>query len=51
MKRRDNGLIAWHEVHKWYLATSGLGLTERMRDLMNPEQAKNDEDVSGEMEK
>ena len=44
-------MSAWHEVHKWYLATSGMGLTERMRELMNPKQAKSDENVLGEMEK
>ena len=27
-----------------------MGLTERMRELMNPKQAKNDENVLGEME-
>ena len=24
VKRADNGLAAWHEVHKWYVATSGV---------------------------
>ena len=28
-----------------------MGLTERMRELMNPKQAKNNENVFGEMEK
>ena len=28
-----------------------MGLAEQMRELMNPKQAKNDEDVLGEMEK
>ena len=51
VRRSANGLSAWHEVHKWYLATSGIGLTERMRELMNPKQAKSDENVFGEMEK
>ena len=51
MKRSANGLSDWHEVHKWYLATSGMGVTERMRELMNPKQAKSDENVLGEMEK
>ena len=51
VRRSANGLSAWHEVHKWYLATSAMGLTERMRELMNPKQAKNDENVLGEMEK
>ena len=37
--------MAWHKVNKWYMQTSGLGATERMRELMNPKQAKRDEDV------
>ncbi len=49
--RSANGLSAWHEVHKWYLATSGVGVTERMRELMNPKQAISDGNVLGEMEK
>ena len=51
MKRSANGLSAWHDVHKWYLATSGMGPTGRMRELMNAKQTKNDENVFGEMEK
>jgi len=51
VKRADNGLAAWHEVHKWYVATSGTGLTEKMTECMNPKQAKNDESVLGELEK
>ncbi len=50
-RRSNNGLSAWYEIHKWYIATSGVGLTERMRELMNPKQAKNKESVLGEIEK
>ena len=51
LRRRNNGLSAWHEIHKWYIATSGVGPTETMRELMNPKQAKSDEGVLGETEK
>ena len=50
VRRRDNGMTVWHDIHRWYLATSGLGVSARMRELMNPKQAKNDETVLGELE-
>ena len=50
-KREQSGCMAWHEVNKWYMETSGLGATERMTALMNPKQAKRDEDVLTVLEK
>ncbi len=44
-KRPATGLEAWYNVNRWYMATSGLGLAERMAKIMKPEQAKRDEDV------
>ena len=50
-KREQSGCMAWHKVNKWYMETSGLGATERMTALMNPKQAKGDEDVLTVLEK
>ena len=50
-KRSSNGWIAWHQVNKWYLATSGQGLSERMTKIMTPSQSKKDADVKYDVEK
>ena len=50
-KRASNGWTAWHRVNKWYMATSGLGMTDRMSAIMKPSQSKKDEDVVYDVEK
>ena len=50
-KRSECGIHAWSQVNKWYLATSGLGMSQRVARIMRPEQAKRDEDVMHEVEK
>ena len=51
VKRADNGLIAWNRVNKWYTATSGIALSDRIAAIMRPSQAKRDEDVMYQVEK
>jgi len=50
-KRASNGWTAWHRVNKWYMATSGLGMTDRMAAIMKPPQSKKDEDVVYDVER
>ena len=50
-KRSVTGIAAWNKINKWYLATSGAGITTRMKALMQPTQAKNETDVIHEVEK
>ena len=45
VKRHKCGWMAWRAINKWYSATSGQGLSNRMQKLMKPDQAKKDEDV------
>ena len=45
------GLIAWNRVNKWYTATSGVAMSDRLSAVMRPSQAKRDEDVMYEVEK
>ena len=50
-KRAKTGWGAWHEVHKWYMVSSGQKLTDRMSNVMQPPQAKKDSDVMYEVAK
>ncbi len=39
------GILAWAWINNYYTATSGMGISARMAQIMNPKQAKKDEDV------
>ena len=41
-RKRDGGLRAYFEIHTWFMRTTGLKLSERMRSLMKPQQAKSE---------
>ena len=51
VRRADNGWIAWNKVNKWYTATPGIALSDRIAAIMRPSQAKKDEEVMHEVEK
>ena len=50
-KRAKTIFGTWYEVNKWYTATSGMGLSDRTRAVMNPKQATKDSDVIYELRK
>jgi len=50
-KRAQNGILVWAMVHNWYMATSGLGISQRMAWVMTPPQSRNDSDVMYDVEK
>ena len=39
------GILAWAWINNYYTAKSGMGISARMAQIMNPEQAKKGEDV------
>ncbi len=43
--------MAWNFINRWYMATSGMGLTDRAQKMMSPDQAKSDAEVVYEVEK
>merc|ERR1712086_341472 len=50
-KRASNGWAAWSSVNRWYMATSGLALSDRIAAIMKPSQSKKEEDVVYDVEK
>ena len=50
-ERVSHGWTAWSRVNKWYMATSGLAVSERIAAVMKPSQSRKDEDVVYEVEK
>ena len=44
-KRPSNRWTAWSRVNKWYMATSGMALSDRMAAMMKTAQSKKDKDV------
>ena len=37
-----DGLRAYQEIYKWYTGTSGMAMTKRAENIMNPKSAKDD---------
>ena len=44
-RNNDGGLRAYFEIHTWFMRTTGLKFSERMRSLTKPPQAKSEEAV------
>ena len=44
-------ILAWAWVNNYYMTISGMGVSNRMGKVMNPEQSKKDEDVVFDVEK
>ena len=47
----QDGAEAMYEMHKHFVETSGLNLSERLRALMRPQAAKNKWDIGEALEK
>ena len=39
-----DGLKAYQDIYKWYTGTSGMAMTKRAENIMNPRTAKDDKD-------
>ena len=45
------GLLGWVKINAWYMQTSGMGISLRLGQVMNPPQSKSDEEVIHDVEK
>ena len=45
MKRYDDGIKGYAEMHRHYIEISGLGIRHLTTKILNPDRAKSDEEV------